>query len=425
MGRQVRKHEGSHGKPLAPLAAATTTAKPRRDVVRPAARKSSASSDRGPVAPGSDLETEGYRPLTPSPPFASISSGNAFDTVVFLPADSDGLGCLTPDSTKATLQQDDYGKGEYSPGVVLSKTDSVVKMAVADVQDLPVEDLRDNEVITVDSEGPGKPLQSIPLVQDKDAIQLARTFVNEKVKELMEGVSEPGVLQSRLCKITSFLVQATSIAAGLHDEVPLQIRGQTAALVTQISGLEQQVEELSKKLCSTEDELEVTNAMLKETQAAMLEAQSDRATAITAMNSLAMRMGASFARLGTILDPPPNAADSLEKSIKQMTALVSLLGPVSHSHSLSLARSSLTVGIAALLCRERGIEGLREPSGMDTRQFVRSQGPEFHSLISQVVDSMEQRLAKTVEGSGWRDSGATKEPGKPADSNKGTMPEPH
>jgi hypothetical protein len=221
------------------------------------------------------------------------------------------------------------------------------------------------------------------------------------------------------------LVQATSIAAGLHDEVPLQIRGQTAALVTQISGLEQQVEELSKKLCSTEDELEVTNAMLKETQAAMLEAQSDRATAITAMNSLAMRMGASFARLGTILDPPPNAADSLEKSIKQMTALVSLLGPVSHSHSLSLARSSLTVGIAALLCRERGIEGLREPSGMDTRQFVRSQGPEFHSLISQVVDSMEQRLAKTVEGSGWRDSGATKEPGKPADSNKGTMPEPH
>uniref|UniRef100_A0A0E0HDG0 Uncharacterized protein n=1 Tax=Oryza nivara TaxID=4536 RepID=A0A0E0HDG0_ORYNI len=411
MGRQVRKHEGSHGKvdapppkkprsterPLAPLAAATTTAKPRRDVVRPAARKSSASSDRGPVAPGSDLETE----------------------------DSDGLGCLTPDSTKATLQQDDYGKGEYSPGVVLSKTDSVVKMAVADVQDLPVEDLRDNEVITVDSEGPGMPLQSIPLVQDKDAIQLARTFVNEKVKELMEGVSEPGVLQSRLAKITSFLVQATSIAAGLHDEVPLQIRGQTAALVTQISGLEQQVEELSKKLCSTEDELEVTNAMLKETQAAMLEAQSDRATAITAMNSLAMRMGASFARLGTILDPPPNAADSLEKSIKQMTALVSLLGPVSHSHSLSLARSSLTVGIAALLCRERGIEGLREPSGMDTRQFVRSQGPEFHSLISQVVDSMEQRLAKTVEGSGWRDSGATKEPGKPADSNKGTMPEPH
>ncbi|KAF2930441.1 uncharacterized protein [Oryza sativa Japonica Group] len=411
MGRQVRKHEGSHGKvdapppkkprsterPLAPLAAATTTAKPRRDVVRPAARKSSASSDRGPVAPGSDLETE----------------------------DSDGLGCLTPDSTKATLQQDDYGKGEYSPGVVLSKTDSVVKMAVADVQDLPVEDLRDNEVITVDSEGPGKPLQSIPLVQDKDAIQLARTFVNEKVKELMEGVSEPGVLQSRLSKITSFLVQATSIAAGLHDEVPLQIRGQTAALVTQISGLEQQVEELSKKLCSTEDELEVTNAMLKETQAAMLEAQSDRATAITAMNSLAMRMGASFARLGTILDPPPNAADSLEKSIKQMTALVSLLGPVSHSHSLSLARSSLTVGIAALLCRERGIEGLREPSGMDTRQFVRSQGPEFHSLISQVVDSMEQRLAKMVEGSGWRDSGATKEPGKPADSNKGTMPEPH
>lgn len=86
MGRQVRKHEGSHGKvdapppkkprsterPLAPLAAATTTAKPRRDVVRPAARKSSASSDRGPVAPGSDLETEGYRPLTPSPPFASM-----------------------------------------------------------------------------------------------------------------------------------------------------------------------------------------------------------------------------------------------------------------------------------------------------------------------------------------------------------------
>jgi hypothetical protein len=85
--------------------------------------------------------------------------------------------------------------------------DSVVKMAVADVQDLPVEDLRDNEVITVDSEGPGKPLQSIPLVQDKDAIQLARTFANEKVKELMEGVSEPGVLQSRLSKITSFLVQ--------------------------------------------------------------------------------------------------------------------------------------------------------------------------------------------------------------------------
>lgn len=83
----------------------------------------------------------------------------------------------------------------------------MVKMAVADVQDLPVEDLRDNEVITVDSEGPGKPLQSIPLVQDKDAIQLARTFANEKVKELMEGVSEPGVLQSRLSKITSFLVQ--------------------------------------------------------------------------------------------------------------------------------------------------------------------------------------------------------------------------
>uniref|UniRef100_J3M6F6 Uncharacterized protein n=1 Tax=Oryza brachyantha TaxID=4533 RepID=J3M6F6_ORYBR len=417
MGQQPLKHDRSHGKvdawvtpkrprssqrPSAPLARDAATApapapKPRCDDATPAARKSSASSEPGSRgdAPGSDLGTE----------------------------ESDGIGCSTPDSTKAMLQQDDYEKREYSPGVVLSKRDSAVKMASAYVDDLPAEDLRDNEVITVDSEGPSKPLPSISLVQDEEAVRLARTFVNEQVKEFMEGVSEPGILQSRLSKITSFLVQATSIAAVLHDEIPRQIRAQSA-LVTQVSELEKQVEELSKKLCTIEG-LEGTNALLKETQAAMLEAQSDRATTVAAMNSLAMRMGASFARLGTILDPPPNVVDSLEESIKQMTALVSLLVPVSHSHGSSLARSSLTSGVAALLCRGRGIKSLREPSGMDTRQFVRSQGPEFHSLISQVVDSMEQRLAKTLEGGGWRDSRATEESGKPTNNNKGTMPELH
>ncbi|KAF0926204.1 hypothetical protein E2562_022036, partial [Oryza meyeriana var. granulata] len=329
--------------------------------------------------------------------------------------DSDGPGCSTPDSTIAILQQDDYVIEKYSPSVVLPKSGgAVVNMEAPDV-----EDSRDNEGITMDTEVPSEPPPLIPLVQDEEAVQLARILVNEPVKEFMEGIAEPGVLQGRLSKITSLLVQATSIAAILHDEIPVQKCAQTAALETRVSELEQQVEELSKKLCSAEDKLEVTKVILKETQADMLEAQSDRVTAITAMNSLAMHVGASFARLGTILDPPPNAVDSLEESIKQMTALVSLIGPVSYSHGSSLARSSLTFGVAALLCRERGIEGMREPSAMDTRQFVRSQGPEFQSLISEVVDSMEQRLAEALQGGGWRDSGASKEPGEPTDSKKG------
>uniref|UniRef100_A0A0D9WFQ5 Uncharacterized protein n=1 Tax=Leersia perrieri TaxID=77586 RepID=A0A0D9WFQ5_9ORYZ len=398
MGRQPRKHDPSNGnagagqpppkrprsseRPLVRRLADGATppapsAKSRCDAVRPAVRNSPASLERGcrsPVTPGGDFQRK----------------------------DSDGLVCLTPDSTKAMFQQDDHEKGECFPGVVLSKTgDCVVKMAAANVEDLCVEDLRDNELITV-IEGPSKPLPSIPLVQDEEAVQLAKTLVNEQVKKFMKGVSEPGVLQSRLSKITSLLVQATSMVSVLHDEIPPQIHTQNTGYVTQISELEQQLEELSKKLCSTEDELEVTKAELKTTQAAMLEAQSDRMTAITAMNSIAMRVGASFARLGEILLTPPSVVDSLEESIKQLTMLVSRLGPVTLSHGLSLAKSSLTFGVAALLCREKGIKGLLEPSGMDTRQFVRSQGPEFHSLISQVVEAMEQRLSNTHEGGEWR-----------------------
>uniref|UniRef100_A0A0D9WFQ4 Uncharacterized protein n=1 Tax=Leersia perrieri TaxID=77586 RepID=A0A0D9WFQ4_9ORYZ len=292
----------------------------------------------------------------------------------------------------------------------VDRGDSVVNMATADLEDPPVENLRDNEVITVDTEVPSKPLPSNPLVQDEEAVQLARTFVNEQVKEFMEDASEPGVLQSLLSKITSLLVQATSLAAVLHDKIPPHVDAQTAAFATQVLELQQQVEEMSKKLSSTKEELEVTKAILKATQAAMLEAQSDQTTAITTMNSVAMRVGALFARLGIILDPPPNVVDSLEESIKQMTALVSLLGPVTRCLGLSLAKSSLTFGVAALLCREKGIKGMLEPPDMDTHQFVRSQGPEFHSLISQIVDSVEERLANSLEGGGWRGSRATKDP---------------
>lgn len=72
------------------------------------------------------------------------------------------------------------------------------------------------------------------------------------------------------------------------------------------------------------------------------------------MNSVALRVGALFARLGTVLDPQPNVVDSLEGTVKQLTALLSLIGPVSHNHTTNLAKSNLTFGVAALLCRERG-----------------------------------------------------------------------
>lgn len=68
-------------------------------------------------------------------------------------------------------------------------------------------------------------------------------------------------------------VQATSTTTALHDEVPQQIL--RCALSTQISELEQQVQELTGKLYSTEEELEVIRATLRGTQAAVLEVQLD------------------------------------------------------------------------------------------------------------------------------------------------------
>lgn len=68
-------------------------------------------------------------------------------------------------------------------------------------------------------------------------------------------------------------VQATSTTTALHDEVPQQIL--RCALSTQISELEQQVQELTGKLYSAEEELEVIRATLRGTQAAVLEVQLD------------------------------------------------------------------------------------------------------------------------------------------------------
>ncbi|TVU19035.1 hypothetical protein EJB05_35161 [Eragrostis curvula] len=202
-----------------------------------------------------------------------------------------------------------------------------------------------------------------------EAVQLASTFVNEQMKDFMSGSTEPEILQSSLSKLMRALV----------------------ASKTQNSELEQQVKELTEKLCNTEDELEAAKATLRGSQAAMLETQS----AIAAINSLALRTSATFVKLGdTGSCPPPNmAASSLQEAVKLLEDRVSLIEPVSRKYAESLSRNSVAFGAAALLCREKGVDGLRDAVAGDTRRFLRSQGTEFHSLVGQVVDAVQQQHA--------------------------------
>jgi hypothetical protein len=50
-------------------------------------------------------------------------------------------------------------------------------------------------------------------------------------------------------------------------------------------------------------------------------------------------------------------------------------------------------GAAALLSRDRekGVKPLHNAVGADTRRFVQSQGPEFLSLVVQVVDAVQKQ----------------------------------
>ncbi|KAL6620116.1 hypothetical protein ACP70R_035255 [Stipagrostis hirtigluma subsp. patula] len=234
-----------------------------------------------------------------------------------------------------------------------------------------------DHAVTGRSEDGDGPAQDHRFPAAAEAVQLASAFVDEQMKEFMAGTSEPEILESCLSKIVSLLAQVRAEAGSK----------------TRNSELEQQVKELTEKLCNTEEELEATRATLGRSKAATLEAQS----AVAAISSLALRVSATFVRLGdTRSRPPPSVASSslsLEEAVKLLEDRVSLIEPVSRGHAVSLARSSLAFGAAAMLCRERGVEGLRDAVAADTRRFVRSQGPEFQSLVGQVVDAVVQQHA--------------------------------
>lgn len=202
------------------------------------------------------------------------------------------------------------------------------------------------------------------------------------------------------------------------------------------SELEQQVKELTQKLCKTEEELEATRATLRGALDATLDAQSTlantqeelevtRATlrraqattleaqsAVPDISSLALRLSATLIRLGDSrpCPSPTITSSSLEEAVKLLEDRVSLIEPVSRGHAMSLARSSVAFVAAALLCwdRERGIKGLCDVVDGDTRRFVRSQGPKFHSLVAQVVDAVEQQHDNALQmHSGGRVTGTT------------------
>jgi hypothetical protein len=179
------------------------------------------------------------------------------------------------------------------------------------------------------------------------------------------------------------------------------------------SDLEWQVQELTEKLSNKEEELEATREMLRGAQSTIanneevLEAagaklrtaqvfQLEAQSAVAAINCLALRLSATFVRLGS--DPPSpsgvvSSSSSLEEAVKLLEDLVSRIEPVSRSHARSLARSSVGFGAAALLSgdREKGVKPLHDAVGADTRRFVQSQGPEFLSSVVQVVGAVQQQ----------------------------------
>lgn len=97
--------------------------------------------------------------------------------------------------------------------------------------------------------------------------------------------------------------------------------------------------------------LEGTRAKLRTAQAFQLEAQST----VTAMNCLALRLSATFIRLGS--DPPSPSgvvsSSSLEEAVKLLEDLVSRIEAMSRSHATSLTRSSVGFIAVALLSRGR------------------------------------------------------------------------
>jgi len=86
---------------------------------------------------------------------------------------------------------------------------------------------------------------------------------------------------------------------------------------------------------------------------------------------------------------------TLEEGVRLLEDLVSRIEPVSRSrsHATSLARSSVGFIAAALLSRvrEKSFKALIDAVGADTRRFVQSQGPGFHSLVAQVVDAVQKQ----------------------------------
>ncbi|CAD6333976.1 unnamed protein product [Miscanthus lutarioriparius] len=138
----------------------------------------------------------------------------------------------------------------------------------------------------------------------------------------------------------------------------------SVALGVRTSDLEQQVQELTEKLSNKEEELEATRETLR--------GSSPLPTT---------------RRLGS--DPPSPSgvvsSSSLEEAVKLLEDLVSRIEAVSRSHATSLARSSVGFIVDALLSRgrEKSFKALIDAVGADTRQFVQSQGPGFHSLVAQ------------------------------------------
>jgi hypothetical protein len=90
---------------------------------------------------------------------------------------------------------------------------------------------------------------------------------------------------------------------------------------------------------------------------------------------------------------------TLEEAVKLLEDLVSRIEPVSRSHATSPARSSVGFGAAALPSRdlEKGVKALHDAVGADTRRFVQSQGPEFHSLVAQVSKLCRSSMATTPQ----------------------------
>ncbi|RLN28183.1 Ulp1 protease family, C-terminal catalytic domain containing protein, expressed [Panicum miliaceum] len=241
------------------------------------------------------------------------------------------------------------------------------------VPDVPQGD----HALTGGSEDGYRPVPVHNVLGAAEAVQLASTFANEQMRASVASDARTSELEQQVKELTQKLCKTQE-----------ELEATRAAL----RGAQDATLDVQAILANTQEELEVTRATLRGAQATMLEAQS----AVPAISSLALRLSATLVRLGdTRPAPSPSiTSSSLEEAVKLLEDRVSLIEPMSRGHAMSLARSSVAFVAAALLCRDRekgGIEGLRDVVAGDTRRFVQSQGPKFHSLVAQAVDAVEQQ----------------------------------